>query len=75
MKAAPILLAKPLKFLVVDDSRAIQAIIRRAIVKCGYDPVEIKTALDGEQALDIIESFVPDLIITDWHMQRCQASR
>lgn len=70
MKATPILLAKPLKFLVVDDSRAIQAIIRRAIVKCGYEPVEIKTALDGEQALDIIESFVPDLIITDWHMPK-----
>lgn len=70
MKATPILLAKPLRFLVVDDSRAIQAIIRRAVVKCGYEPVEIKTALDGEQALDIIEGFVPDLIITDWHMPK-----
>lgn len=70
MKATPILLAKPLKFLVVDDSRAIQAIIRRAIQKCGYEPVEIKTALDGEQALDIIETFVPDLVITDWHMPK-----
>ncbi len=70
MKASPILLAKPLKFLVVDDSRAIQAIIRRAIANCGYEPVDIKTALDGQQALDIIETFVPDLIITDWHMPR-----
>jgi CheY-like chemotaxis protein len=70
MKASPILLSKPLKFLVVDDSRAIQAIVRRAIVRCGYEPLEIKTALDGEQALDIIESFVPDLVITDWHMPK-----
>ncbi len=70
MKATPILLSKPLKFLVVDDSRAIQAIIRRAILKCGYEPVEVKTALDGEQALDIIDSFVPDLVITDWHMPK-----
>lgn len=70
MKATPILLSKPLKFLVVDDSRAIQAIVRRAIVKCGYEPVEVKTALDGEQALEIIESFVPDLVITDWHMPK-----
>ncbi len=70
MKATPIPLTKPLKFLVVDDSRAIQAIIRRAIVKCGYEPVEIKTALDGEQALDVIETFLPDLIITDWHMPK-----
>lgn len=70
MKATPIPLLKPLKFLIVDDSRAIQAIIRRAILKCGYQPVEVQTALDGEQALDIIESFVPDLVITDWHMPK-----
>ena len=70
MKTEPILLAKPLKFLVVDDSRAIQAIIRHAIVRCGYEPVEVQTALDGEQALDMVGSFVPDLIITDWHMPK-----
>lgn len=65
-----IALSAPLKFLIVDDSRAIQAIIRRAVIQCGYDPIEIRTALDGEQALDVIEQFVPDLIITDWHMPK-----
>jgi len=70
MKEKPISLSKPLKFLIVDDSRAIQAIIRRAILRCGYEPIEVKTALDGEQALDLVESFVPDLIITDWHMPK-----
>ena len=65
-----IALSAPLKFLIVDDSRAIQAIIRRAVIQCGFEPIEIKTALDGEQALDIIEQFVPDLIITDWHMPK-----
>lgn len=70
MKAKTIQLSAPLKFLIVDDSRAIQAIIRRAVIKCGYEPIEIKTALDGEQALDIVESFVPDLVITDWHMPK-----
>ena len=65
-----IALSAPLKFLIVDDSRAIQAIIRRAVIKCGFEPIEVKTALDGEQALDVIESFVPDLIITDWHMPK-----
>ncbi len=65
-----IALHAPLKFLIVDDSRAIQAIIRRAVIQCGFEPIEIKTALDGEQALDIIEKFVPDLIITDWHMPK-----
>lgn len=70
MNAKTIQLSAPLKFLIVDDSRAIQAIIRRAVIKCGYQPVEIQTALDGEQALEIIEKFVPDLIITDWHMPK-----
>lgn len=70
MKAKTIQLSAPLKFLIVDDSRAIQAIIRRAVIQCGYEPIEIKTALDGEQALDLVETFVPDLVITDWHMPK-----
>jgi DNA-binding response OmpR family regulator len=63
-------LTSALKFLIVDDSRAIQAIIRRAIGKCGYEPIEIETALNGEQGLDAVGSFTPDLVITDWHMPR-----
>ncbi|MDP3652388.1 MAG: response regulator [Rhodoferax sp.] len=70
METKPILLSSPLKFLVVDDSRAIQAIIRRAISKCGYQPIEVQTALNGEQALDLMGSFLPDLVITDWHMPK-----
>jgi CheY-like chemotaxis protein len=70
MSSAPQHLSKPLKFLIVDDSRAIVAIIRRAITNCGYEPVEIQTAMNGEQALDMIEAFAPDLVITDWHMPK-----
>ena len=70
MSTAPIQLPSPLRFLVVDDSRAIQAIVRRAILRCGYSPIEVETALDGEQALDLIASFKPDLVITDWHMPK-----
>jgi CheY-like chemotaxis protein len=70
MPTAPIHLSSPLRFLVVDDSRAIQAIVRRAIANCGYEPIEVQTALDGEQALDVIETFKPHLVITDWHMPK-----
>lgn len=70
MKTDPIALQQPLKFLVVDDSRAIQAIVRRAILKCGYEPLEVRTALDGEQALEMMDNYVPDLVVTDWHMPK-----
>jgi len=60
----------PLKVLVVDDSRAIQAIIRRSIAQCGYEPIEVLSASDGEQALKVLEDHPVDLIITDWHMPK-----
>lgn len=67
---ANIKLTKPLKVLIVDDSRAIQAIVKRAVNQCGYEPVEIALASDGEQAIEIVSGNTPDLIITDWHMPK-----
>lgn len=61
-------LQRPLRFLIVDDSRAIQAIIARALQQCGYQPLEIKTASDGRMGLEVLQTFSPDLVITDWHM-------
>jgi len=63
-------LAQPLRVLVVDDSRAIQAIIKRSISQCGFEPIEILTAADGEQAVEVVEKAPIDLIITDWHMPK-----
>lgn len=58
------------KFLIVDDSRAIQSIIKRVIESCDYPKLEIQSASDAEAAMDILEKFKPDLIITDWHMHK-----
>jgi CheY-like chemotaxis protein len=58
------------RFLIVDDSRAIQAIIRRVLEACGYPAVEVRTAMNGEAALDAMGEFKPHLVITDWHMPR-----
>ena len=60
----------PYRFMVVDDSRAIQAIISRLIEDCGYPDIEIERANDGEEALALIPRFAPQLLITDWHMPR-----
>jgi CheY-like chemotaxis protein len=58
-------------FVIVDDSRAIQAIIRRSIDACGYGQARIQAHSSAQAALDALdapESTLPDLLITDWHM-------
>lgn len=57
-----------MKFLIVDDSRAVQAIIKRILENTGYREIELRTALNGDEALAILEGWQPDLILTDWHM-------
>lgn len=57
-----------MKFLIVDDSQAMQTIVRRQLEKAGYHGVEFKTAYDGEEALEVIRTWEPDLVISDWHM-------
>jgi len=57
-----------MKFLIVDDSPAMQTIVRRSLEQTGYVDHEVRMANDGEQALYILEQWEPDLVITDWHM-------
>ncbi len=55
-------------FLIVDDSRAIQAIIKRSISAAGYETASVQSASNGQAALEALERMTPDLLITDWHM-------
>lgn len=57
-----------MKILIVDDSRAMQTIVRRGIEQLGYDQLELKKADNGAAALDIVRVWEPDLVISDWHM-------
>ena len=57
-----------MKILIVDDSRAMQAIVRRAVMETGIDPLDIQTASSGHDALNQVQSFKPDVVLTDWHM-------
>lgn len=57
-----------MRFLVVDDSRAMQSIVRRGLQKAGYDGLDIKLANDGLEALEIIKVWNPDMVLSDWHM-------
>lgn len=55
------------KFLVAEDSKVILRDIVRLIKEAGYDSF-IKTAYDGETALEILKDYEPDIIITDIKM-------
>jgi len=56
------------RFIVVDDSRATQSIIRRALVAGGYEKEQVHVVSSGAEAIELAATLKPDLIITDWHM-------
>jgi len=53
---------KSFKILLVDDDNAIARIFEYNLEKAGF---ECKTALSGAEALEILNSYVPDVIISD----------
>ena len=50
------------RVLVVEDDAAIADVLRRALRQEGH---EVRSAEDGVEALELAESFVPDLVILD----------
>ena len=57
----------PLTILVVDDDPGIRLAISDYLEMCGYSVI---TATDGQQALDMVESYRPHLMLTDIVMPR-----
>ena len=52
--------------LVVDDSRAMRAILTRLLNGLGFD---VAQAGDGQEALEVLASGVrPEVILVDWNM-------
>lgn len=57
-----------MKFLIVDDSKAMRAIVRRHVQAVGIRELEIEEAADGAEALELIRKQPPDLVLSDWNM-------
>ncbi|MEX2503967.1 MAG: response regulator [Egicoccus sp.] len=60
-----------MKILVVDDSKAMRAIVKRAL--SGLDRIAGATIIeaeDGSEALAIVRTENPDLVLSDWNMPR-----
>ncbi len=55
------------RVLVVDDEESILELLKYNLEKQGY---EVKTALDGEKAIQIAKKFHPDLILLDIMMPK-----
>jgi two-component system cell cycle response regulator len=54
--------AKPVRVLVVDDTPDLLISTRKRLVSAGY---EVATAIDGRTALDMVESWKPDVVLLD----------
>ena len=57
-----------MKFLVVDDSTTMRNIMKKCLRKAGYENHDVIEAKSGPQAIELIASESPDLLITDIDM-------
>jgi len=57
-----------MKFLIIDDSSAMRKMVIRTLKKAGYNGHDFKEAEDGKVGLELIESWDPDMVLSDWHM-------
>jgi len=55
-----------MKVLLVDDSRTIRNIQKNVLAQMGH--TDILEAGDGVEALKVLESETPDLVLVDWNM-------
>ena len=53
------------RILVADDEAHIRRVVSMKLQNAGY---EVITAMDGEEALELCVTKVPDLVITDYQM-------
>jgi len=57
-----------MKFLIVDDSKAMRNIVRRSLRQAGYGDHTVEEASNAKEACDLIMSHEPDLVLCDWNM-------
>lgn len=57
-----------MRVLVADDSKAMRMIVIRTLRQSGVEITEIMEAADGAEALELVPSFAPNLILSDWNM-------
>jgi CheY-like chemotaxis protein len=56
--------------LIVDDEQHIRLLIEQTLEELEDDGVELQTAVDGEQALDVVRNHRPELVFLDVMMPK-----
>ena len=57
-----------MKILIVDDSKAMRAIVRRHVTQAGFESADIVEAENGQDAMTEIKAAPPDIVLSDWNM-------
>lgn len=55
-----------IKFLVVEDNNFMRTIVRRVLNALGAH--DVKEAVDGAEAMKLLQTYQPDICIVDWEM-------
>ena len=55
-----------MRILLIDDSKTMRNIQKSVLKQLGY--TDLEEACDGQDALNKIEAFNPDLCLVDWNM-------
>ena len=58
--------------LLIEDDEAIAELIVWHFAREGFS---VRQTPDGEQALILVEERVPDIVLLDWMIEACRASR
>jgi len=57
-----------MKILIADDSRVMRQIVVRTLRQAGHGGHDIVEAENGRQALEMVQTEQPDLVLSDWNM-------
>jgi two-component system, chemotaxis family, chemotaxis protein CheY len=57
-----------MKFLIVDDSKAMRMIVQRNLRQAGFGDATVVEAADGQEGVDKAIAESPDVILSDWNM-------
>lgn len=57
-----------MSILVVDDSKPMRMIVKKTLKQAGYVSYEIQEASNGREAMAVLRSNKPAVVLSDWNM-------